>query len=265
MQCPSLTHVASYRRTVAATIERVWENVFDWEHLPWLHRRSFSHIELVASGSWGWRARLELQTPTGRGLLLELVRDGEANRYVARTLAGPGAGTEIWTELTPDGAATHVEVAFHVPGVPPGGSQAVGAAFTRLYAQLWDEDEAMMVHRARALAARRAPPPAASDAVLELGLLASLRARLPLCVELGGRSYRVVAVGGELYCHATACPHLLGPLDDCPVAGGRIRCPWHGYEFDVRTGCSSDGRGLRLPPAPRIEVDPATTAVRLIA
>jgi len=263
MQARSLTHVASYRRTVAASIERVWENVFDWEHLPWLHRRRFSRIELVASGPWGWRAKLDVQPPTGRDLLLELVRDGDANRYVARTLEGPGAGTEIWTELTPDGDETRVEVAFHVPGVPADGSQAVGAAFTRLYEELWDEDEAMMVHRSRALAALREP--AAGETVLELGALASLRERLPLRVELAGRSYRVVALGDELYCHAATCPHRLGPLDACPVAEGRIRCPWHGYEFDVRTGYSSDGRQLRLPPAPRVEVDPASARVRLVA
>jgi len=119
-----LTCVASYRRTVAAPIERVWENVFDWEHLPWLHRRRFSWIRRVDSGPWGWRARLDVQPASGRELLLELVRDGEENRYVARTLEGPGSGTEIWTELSPEGDVTRVEVEFHVPEVAAGQSAA---------------------------------------------------------------------------------------------------------------------------------------------
>lgn len=264
MSKSSLTCVAVYRRTVRASLERVWENVFDWEHLPWLHNGSFSSIEHVASGDWGWRAKLGLEPPTGEGILLELVREGSENRYVARTLAGPGAGSEIWTRLTPDGSArTGVEVEFHVPDVPPDAAEAVGAAFRQLYARLWDEDEAMMLHRSRELASR-AEPPAAAPEECELGSLAELRARLPLVVEFAGRSYRVVDLGGELAIHACSCPHRLGPLSDCPVVDGRIRCPWHGYEFDVRSGRSSDGRRLRLPPAPRLVIDAATSGVRLM-
>ena len=51
----SLASVATYRRTVAASLERVVENVLDWEHLPWLHRASFSSVELVDAGESGWR------------------------------------------------------------------------------------------------------------------------------------------------------------------------------------------------------------------
>ena len=95
------TCVAVYRRRVRASLERVWENVHDWEHLPWLHAGSFSRIDLVDSGPWGWRAMIDLEPATGSALELELVRDANADRYVARTLAGPGAGTEIWTSLAP--------------------------------------------------------------------------------------------------------------------------------------------------------------------
>jgi nitrite reductase/ring-hydroxylating ferredoxin subunit len=55
--------------------------------------------------------------------------------------------------------------------------------------------------------------------------------------------------------HATLCPHRLGPLHECAVEDGALRCPWHGYRFDVRTGESLSGRRLRLPPAPRVEID----------
>ena len=53
MSAPPLTRVAVYRRSVAASLERVWENVHDWEHLPWLHGESFHHIDLLDSGRWG--------------------------------------------------------------------------------------------------------------------------------------------------------------------------------------------------------------------
>lgn len=258
------TCVAVYRRRVRASLERVWENVHDWEHLPWLHSGSFSRIELVDSGPWGWRAILDLEPATGSDLEIELVRDTDAERYVARTLSGPGAGTEIWTSLSPHGEdQSDIEVEFHVPGVAPADVAAVGAAFTQLYTRLWDEDEAMMRHRAERLAAGHVPMTAPAGA-LELGTLDELRARLPLIVEFGARRFRIVGFAEQLLVHACDCPHMLGPLDEAAVENGRIRCPWHGYEFDLRSGVSVDGRGLRLPTAPRLLVDPRSNRVRLV-
>ena len=129
-----------------------------------------------------------------------------------------------------------------------------------LYALLWDQDESMMERREGQLAARPAAAPAGS---LPLGPLAALRARLPLAVEVGGRGFRVVELGGELLAHATECPHRLGPLEHAALEEGCLRCPWHGYRFDLRSGRSADGRRLRLAPAPRVWIDPASSEVEL--
>jgi len=85
-----------------------------------------------------------------------------------------------------------------------------------------------------------------------------------LIVALEGRSIGVFNVGGELFALRNACPHQGGPLCEGVLSGlaaaerpgeyryerhGEIlRCPWHGWEFDVRTG--------------RSHVDPARTRVR---
>ena len=63
---------------------------------------------------------------------------------------------------------------------------------------------------------------------------------------------------GALVAHGTICPHWLGPLEDAVPQNGRLRCPWHDYLFDVRTGTSADGRGYRLAPTRRVMVDPLT-------
>ena len=58
--------VAIYRRTLPVSIARVWENVYDWEHLPWLHSESFTVIELEESGLDSHRQhRQQRRSPLG--------------------------------------------------------------------------------------------------------------------------------------------------------------------------------------------------------
>ena len=42
-----LALAATYSRVVRAGIERIWENVLDWEHLPALHDIYFNHVALI--------------------------------------------------------------------------------------------------------------------------------------------------------------------------------------------------------------------------
>ena len=83
-------------------------------------------------------------------------------------------------------------------------------------------------------------------------------------MTLEGRSIGVFNVGGDFFALRNVCPHQGGPLCQGVLSGfvvpggpgeyrylrrGEIlRCPWHGWEFDVRTGQSY--------------VDPARTRVR---
>jgi len=73
-------------------------------------------------------------------------------------------------------------------------------------------------------------------------------------VDVAGRSIGVYNVGGEFLAIRNRCPHQGGPLcegvtlgelaSDGPGdyrhsrAGEIVRCPWHAWEFDLRTGAS---------------------------
>ena len=257
---PGLQIAATYERTVGASLERVWENVLDWEHLPWLHARAFDEIEKVDAGTWGWRARL---TGAGGGeSRVALLIDREAGRYVARTGEPPGPVSEIWTELeAASEASTRVRVAFHVPEMPDDSRDAVGRIYVDVYRGLWDEDEEMMRERAERLTERDSPP---TDTPVDLGPAAELRARLPHDVVFGGERFRVIDREGELVAHAAVCPHMLGPLFEADGDTDTLECPWHGYAFDASTGRSCDGRALRLPPPPRVEIDATSGRCRLV-
>ena len=259
---PQLTSVATYRRRLGASLERVWENVRDWEHLPWLHRESFASIALEHEDARGWRAEVGLRAAAGGAIRLELVASDE-RRYVARTLAGPGAATEIWTRLDPiDARNTDIEVEFLVPDVDPGRSDALGAAYVALYTRLWDQDEAMMQRRSLLLDAPRTSR--AAHEPVDLGPARELEARLPLRTVFSGRPIVVARIAGDLLAYSGVCPHALGPLDEAPLVDGRVECPWHGKVFDVRTGhgCDPDTH-MHLARAPRVEV--ARGRVRLVA
>jgi nitrite reductase/ring-hydroxylating ferredoxin subunit len=263
---PSLELVVTWRREVRAGIERIWENVFDWEHLPVLHEMYFDAVELIEIGDWGWRVALTKKPGTpDRRMVLELRADRENARYRVQTLSGDGAGTEIWTLLTPAGPhRTAVEVRYYLPERHPQRLAALADKYRGSCARLWDEDEAMMMRREEitARAARRSP---GSGAAVSLGPLIELQRRLPLLVEFDGEPFRIVECeDGILLAYATICPHWLGPLDEAAPQNGILRCPWHGYRFDMRTGQSVDGRGYRLAPAPRVAVDPVTGEVSLV-
>ncbi len=88
---------------------------------------------------------------------------------------------------------------------------------------------------------------------------------MPRLVEYDGEPFRILECEDErLLAHAGSCPHWLGPLDQAVRQNGILRCPWHGYRFDMRTGESVDGRGYRLAPAPRVPADPVTGEASLV-
>ena len=62
-------HVGSYRRRLPVNLVRMYENALDWEHLPHLHGVSFSALELLDAGAWGWRAKWSI---SGRAATVSL-------------------------------------------------------------------------------------------------------------------------------------------------------------------------------------------------
>ncbi len=58
-------------------------------------------------------------------------------------------------------------------------------------------------------------------------------------------------VAGRLYALDGICPHQGGPLGQGQLDGAVVTCPWHGWQFDVRTGHHQVNESLCHP---RLEV-----------
>jgi nitrite reductase/ring-hydroxylating ferredoxin subunit len=82
-------------------------------------------------------------------------------------------------------------------------------------------------------------------------------------VDVAGRSIGIFNLDGEFFALRNSCPHQGGELCQGTISGflssagpgdyrvsrqGEIlRCPWHGWEFDIRTGQSwFDPRRVRV-------------------
>jgi len=56
-------------------------------------------------------------------------------------------------------------------------------------------------------------------------------------VEVGGLVLAVFNAGaGRYHALSGACAHEDGPLGEGVLLGDSVVCPWHGFDFDVRTG-----------------------------
>jgi nitrite reductase/ring-hydroxylating ferredoxin subunit len=112
---------------------------------------------------------------------------------------------------------------------------------------------------------------------VEVGSVAELEATGRLVARIGGREVGVLldAAEGRVWGIRNRCPHHGGPLCLGRVRereggspgryelGGRrvLRCPWHGWEFDLETGRCLDEPSLRAAVYP---VETAAGRVRIL-
>lgn len=108
------------------------------------------------------------------------------------------------------------------------------------------------------------PAPATGMQLFDIGHVDDFRLDGGTIVEVGGRSVAVFRSNGTFWAVQNLCPHALAPIGlgvlsgtflptkpgEDPVYGMDglvLRCIWHGWEFDVRTGetvCGVDRRRL---------------------
>ena len=65
-------------------------------------------------------------------------------------------------------------------------------------------------------------------------------------LQVDGEDIAVANVGGEFFATQGHCLHLQGPLGEGRLEGPVLSCPWHGWQYDVRTGENEFDRAIQL-------------------
>jgi len=66
----------------------------------------------------------------------------------------------------------------------------------------------------------------------------------------GGKTLCVARINGAITAIDNVCLHEGGPLSEGVIEGGKIVCPWHGWEYDLATGQTGDN------PTDKVDVYP---------
>ncbi|KAK3582946.1 hypothetical protein CHS0354_019953 [Potamilus streckersoni] len=81
-------------------------------------------------------------------------------------------------------------------------------------------------------------------------------------VDVGGEKALLVKQGSEFYAIGAKCTHYGAPLSKGVLCNGRVRCPWHGACFNVKTGDIEEFPGLDSLPKFQVEVSNGKVKIR---
>ena len=85
---------------------------------------------------------------------------------------------------------------------------------------------------------------------VKVATLADVPQNSVLEVSVGEELYAICNVDGAITALSGVCLHQGGPLGQGMIAGGRLICPWHAWEYDCRTGAYCDDSSERVATYP---------------
>lgn len=101
--------------------------------------------------------------------------------------------------------------------------------------------------------------------MVKLVTVAKLTDLLPgqcLAVEVDGLGVALFNVEGTIYATDNTCPHAGGPLGEGLLTGHIVKCPWHGWRYDVRTGARPENPEFKVACFP-VEIEEGLIKIRV--
>jgi nitrite reductase/ring-hydroxylating ferredoxin subunit len=66
-------------------------------------------------------------------------------------------------------------------------------------------------------------------------------------IVIRGKPLVLARWGGSIHALSGLCPHQSKPLSGARVWGGLLTCPWHNFQYDLRTGENHYPRNVYPP------------------
>jgi nitrite reductase (NADH) small subunit len=66
----------------------------------------------------------------------------------------------------------------------------------------------------------------------------------------GGKTICVANVNGTYSAMDNVCLHLGGPLGEGTIENGKVVCPWHGWQWDPKTGAAAHNANAKVAVYP---------------
>jgi len=67
-----------------------------------------------------------------------------------------------------------------------------------------------------------------------------------IVAEVNGKEIAVFNVDGSFFAIDNTCVHRGGPLGEGDLEGEVVTCPWHGWEYNVKTGVCTKNPSANL-------------------
>ena len=81
-----------------------------------------------------------------------------------------------------------------------------------------------------------------------------------IVIKCEGEDIAIFNAGEAFYAVNNPCPHQGGPLNQGVLTGKLITCPWHGWQYDLKSGCPITTPNLRTYPL-RLDGDTLQIAI----
>src|SRR5262249_22183281 len=82
---------------------------------------------------------------------------------------------------------------------------------------------------------------------VKVGRVADLPPGKVMSINIRDKWIALANVGGTIYALDNVCLHRGGPLGEGYLDGEKLECPWHGWQFNVKTGALCMNPREKLP------------------
>ena len=69
-------------------------------------------------------------------------------------------------------------------------------------------------------------------------------------IDLGTVRIALFRKGKSFYALRDQCPHRGGPLGEGQLTGDLVMCPWHAWEFNIKSGACEGMKGVKQDTFP---------------